>query len=428
MFKSYPFLILGFLLFFGSGVNGQTNGTLGTKFFSNWSISIGGGPNVFFGDLKMNPVLPSTTPPTDELRYAGIFSLNRQLSHVFMLRLQVLYGEIAGGKITGSYGNPVNRFFDGNILEFNLNTTINLSNLFGKYNAKRFFFVYMTLGAGVTNWVTKVRDISTQQPIPNKDSSKAFLSALVIPAGLGCYFSIKDKVNLGLELTLRGVNSNQIDHSTQSNPYEAYSLLAFNITYNFNKRTSPKLTPASPQTQIGPPPPPPLLAAEIEAEKTKEKAAKEQAALPPPVLEPAKDTIPPELQETNPVNDTIIKSEALPDTNIMTPGAKGITYRVQVFAFKEDTYTAEQIQENFKLSEAVAKEFSGNWYRYTIGSFTSLTLAKNLMNELRTRKKVPDAFVVKYVDGKRSNPATSQTKKRSKKSSAKPSGNKPVTK
>jgi len=62
MNKSIRFFILLVLLFAASRVNSQTNGTLGSRFFSNWSISLSGGPNIFFGDLKEFRFLPATSP------------------------------------------------------------------------------------------------------------------------------------------------------------------------------------------------------------------------------------------------------------------------------------------------------------------------------------------------------------------------------
>lgn len=411
------FLLLFFIT--GTGIHAQTNGMLGNRFFSNWSVSISGGPNIFFGYLKENPFLPATSP-FNELRYVGTFSLNRQFSHVFMLRAQVLYGEIAGGKTTASDGTPVNRFFEGNILEYNLNTTINLSNLIGKYNPKRFFFVYFTIGAGATSWNTKVRDITTQQPLYGTDTVKNWTYALVVPVGLGCYFSIKDKLNLGLEYSFRGVNLNQIDHSGQTYPYEAYSMLAFSMTYNFNKRTSSKLNPASYQKQIGPPPPKPQLQSEIEAAKAKEAAEKAQSSYPklnPPAV--SKDTIPPKAAVPPP--DTLPKKPVLvPDTlTPEQPGEEmagtadtltGTSYRVQFFAYKDNTWSAEQVREKFSLAIPVNREYSGGWYRYTVGSFASADAARQLMNEIRTNKELHDAFVVKYVNGKRAGTAGSSHK------------------
>ena len=404
--RLFLFLVLSFLV---SGVYSQSNGILGSRFFSNWSMSLSGGPNIFFGDLKENNILPATSP-INEIRFAGTFSLNRQLSYVFMLRAQVLYGEIAGEKLKYKDGTPCNQYFQGNILEYNLNTTINFSNLFGGHKPKRFFFVYGTLGLGVSTWISTSMDITTNEPIATSGSSSNRSIALVIPAGLGFYFSIKDKLNLGLEWTLRGVNSDKVDATVGGIPYDAYSLLAFNLTYNFNRRSGDKLSPASPQKQIGPPPPEPLLAAEIADEKQKEQAAKAMTSyptLPPPL--PVKDTLPPPqpVKDTLPPKqpilapDTLPKEVVLPDTNIMEKPHQGISYRVQVFSFKDSTYNADQVKAKFKLSQTVTKEFSGGWYRYTIGPFTSPAEANKVITGLRNSKTIPDAFYVKYIDGKR---------------------------
>jgi len=373
-------------------------------------MSISGGPTVFFGDLKEYRYLPATSP-INEIRYAGTLSLNRQLSHVFMLRGQFLFGQLAGEKLKYKDGSLCNQYFGSTVFELNLNTTINFSNLILRSNPKRFFFVYGTVGAGVTDWITKKRDITTHAIIATDGSWSTINPHLVIPAGLGAYFSIKNKVNLGLEWTVRYMAIDRLDATVGGYPYDAYSLLAVNLTYNFDKPSSSKLSPASPQKQIGPPPPQPLLAAEIAAEKQKEQAAKAQAAypkLPPPL--PMNDTILPKQPVLLP--DTTPKEEFLePDTIELSAPVKGISYRVQIFAFKDNTYSAEGIREKFSINHTVSKEYSGGWYRYTIGLFTNLTEAKKLMTELRTTRKIPDAFIAKYINGKRATPAPPHTNK-----------------
>ncbi|MCX6284144.1 MAG: hypothetical protein NTW31_07925 [Bacteroidetes bacterium] len=210
MHKQTPFLILLFLLFLGSRVESQTIGTLGKRFFDNWSISISGGPNIFFGDIKEYKYLPATSP-INEIRYAGTLSLNRQLSHVFMLRGQFLWGQLAGEKLKYKDGSPCNQYFTSTLFELNLNTTINFSNLILRYNPKRFFFVYGTIGAGAVNWITKKKDITTDAIIATDGSWEKINPHIVIPAGLGAYFSIKDKVNLGLEWTVRSLAIDRLD-------------------------------------------------------------------------------------------------------------------------------------------------------------------------------------------------------------------------
>lgn len=418
MHKPTTFLILLLLLLLGSRVDSQTNGTLGNRFLNNWSMSISGGPTVFFGDIKEFKVLPATSP-INEIRYAGTFSLNRQLSHIFMLRAQFLFGQVAGEKVKYKDGSLCNQYFESTLFELNINTTINFSNLIGRENPKRFFFVYGTIGAGAANWITKKRDITTKAIIATDGSWSSINPQLVIPAGLGAYFTIKNKVNLGLEWTLRSLTVDKLDATGGGYPYDSYSLLALNLTYNFDKPANGKLSQASPQKQIGPPPPQPLLAAEIAVEKQKEQAAKAQLANSKlPAAVPVKDTLMPKQNVLVP--DTTIAGETLEvDTAAAIAPKKGISYRVQVFAFKDNTYSAEQIKEKLRLRQTVSKEYSGGWYRYTIGSFQDLTSAKKLMTQLRSSKEIPDAFIAKYVNGKRATPAPPHTMKHTKYSKGK---------
>ena len=410
----YTFRVTSILcfLFLIHAAFSQSNATLGKKFYNNWSVTVGGGVNIFYGDLKEYRFVPALTP-VNEIRFAGTFSLNRQLSHVFMLRGQVLYGEIAGEKTKYKDGSACNQYFEGTILEGNINGTINFSNLFGGYKAKRFFFVYGTLGAGLSNWYSVVRDINTKQQIGESGTPGSWTTEIVIPAGLGAYFSIKNRLNLGLEYTLRGVNSDKLDATVGGFPYDTYNLLAFNMTFNFDKPQSDKLTSASYQKQIGPPPPAAELAAMIAEEKKKEEAAR--AAQKAAAAKAAQDTVQqpklltPDTLPPTPEFTLDLEQDSLPSG--VTPKIKGTTYRVQVFAYKEDTYSTTQVQEKFKLRQTVSKEYSGGWYRYTVGSFRDINDARKMMNEFKSSHSIPDAFIARYVDGKRASPAPPRTAK-----------------
>ncbi len=371
----------------------QTQGVLGKRFFSNWSVSVSGGPNIFFGDLKVNRFFPANTN-MNEWRYAGSFSLIRQLSHVFAIRGQVLYGEISGTKRNYKDGAPANLYFEGNILEYNLNATINFSNLFFKYKPERRFFVYGTVGAGLSNWITKKKDLITHATIGGSGSPSNWTTEVVIPAGLGAYYSIADKVNLGLEWTLRGLNSDKLDATPGGFPYDMYSFLALNVTFNFNKRNSGKLKPAQYSTPPGimlPKPPvsetPPAVQQKTDAEK--------QALQPPPMKEITPDE---SASNTNIVEPPVTKdAEKGRGTGLSD---KGTTYRVQVFASRDPNHTAESIQKNLKLTFPVDKEFSEEWYRFTIGPFNSWKSAEVLLKKLKARG-FKGVFIARYAEGVR---------------------------
>lgn len=390
MRKCYFLVCLFLLLLLPPAVFTQTQGTLSRRFFSNWSVSLSGGPNIFFGDLKVYKFFPVYTN-MNELRFAGSFMLIRQLSHVFALRGQVFYGQISGTKRNYKDGAPANLYFDGDIFEYNLNATINFSNLFFRYKPDRIFFIYGTVGAGLSNWLTTVKDLNTHQLIGGSGSSSNWTTEIVIPAGLGAYFNIGDKVNLGLEWTLRGLNSDKLDGTVGGYPYDMYTFLSLNLTYNFNKRNPGKLQPAKYSTPKGVTLPPPPSIPPKATEPVKEEYEK---PLPPPPV-----NITPE-----PVEQKIVPPPAIiQDTTASQPAepvVQGISYRVQVFATHNETYTGEDMKARLKLSMEVTKEVSDGWNRFTVGSFTAQAKAELLMKQMRARG-IKGAFVVKYLNGER---------------------------
>ena len=110
MRKTILFLTLIILIFINISARSQTQGVLGKRFFDNWSLGISGGPNIFFGDLKVNRLWPASTN-MNEWRVAGSVYLIRQFSHVFSVRGQLLYGQIAGTKRNYTDGAPCNQYF-----------------------------------------------------------------------------------------------------------------------------------------------------------------------------------------------------------------------------------------------------------------------------------------------------------------------------
>jgi hypothetical protein len=385
-------LILFLLSITGSA---QTQGALGKRFFSNWSIGVSGGPNIFFGDLKVYRFWPVSTN-MNEWRFAGSFYLTRQISHVFAVRGQVLYGEISGTKRNYSDGAPANLYFEGNILEYNLNATINFSNLIFRYKPERKFFVYGTVGAGLSNWITKKKDLQTHEQIGGSGSESNWTTELVLPAGLGAYYSIADKVNLGLEWTLRALNSDKLDATVGGYPYDMYSNLVFNVTYNFNKRDAGK--PKSSQNQrVVPPPPPKHAQAVFKATDPPQ----QRPNLKPPVRPDTTLQLTSKPKPAEPKIDTIPEDpDWTPSGDEAAPVEKGITYRVQVFAFRSNDYPAEAIRARFRIKQPVWKEYTEGWFRYTVGSFRSLKAARQSMNQFRAHG-ISDAFVARYKNGHR---------------------------
>ncbi|MFH1297403.1 MAG: SPOR domain-containing protein [Bacteroidota bacterium] len=345
---------------FPVSLSAQSNLKLGTRFGDNWFLGLSAGPTFFSGDLNINRFLPQS----GDWRFAGSFHFGRQISHVFSLRGQVLAGKIAGRKETKQDGTPVNLSFNSTVVDGNINTMINFSNLIGGFNPKRAFFVYGTVGIGAAYFNTTQYSLLTSEIVPNPASSSNV--AAMIPAGVGAYYSIANKVNLGLEWTLRTLTSDILDGVAEGFKMDMYSFLSFNIVLNLNKSTK-RTTNVVDYKKDGP------------------------IVLNLPKCDPL------------PVPTSRVQGmDKLP-----TPPSVGYDldkfylFKVQIFAFAQHIYSAETIRKRYHIPMPVSREYSDGLYRFTVGSTDSLDEAKEILRKMRNAG-VSDAFIVGYTrDGQR---------------------------
>ena len=55
----------------------------------------------------------------------------------------------------------------------------------------------------------------------------------------------------------------------------------------------------------------------------------------------------------------------------------------------------------FNLKEQIREDHIDKWYRYSIGLFQNFNDVNAYMNTLYSRSKIKNAFIVKFVEGKR---------------------------
>ncbi len=403
MIKILRYFTILILISFSLNSFSQTQGVLGRRFFSNWSIGVGGGPNIFFGDLKVNNFWPVSTN-MNEWRYAGTFSLTKQVSHVFAFRLQAMYGGISGTKRFYKDGTPCDQYFEGTIIESNLNTTINFNNFFSPYKPGRKFFVYGTLGIGLSTWDTKRKNLITRE-LDTIGVGSYSKMALVGIGGIGAYYSFGDKVNLGIEWTVHGINSDYLDATKGGFQYDAYSMVTLNLTYNFNRKNPAKLQAAKMGKSLGPMPvkSEPFVNPPTEKAQSPNPNLGKLPELPTPLGFRARDTVKQILSQL-PVDTLFISTDSSDAGNILPeeagPNQPGLSYRVQIFAFETNQYSAESVRAKFKLKQPVYKEFTEGWYRYTVGSFKTFNSAKTYMYQIRNLG-IKTAFVARYNNGLR---------------------------
>ena len=103
--------------------------------------------------------------------------------------------------------------------------------------------------------------------------------------------------------------------------------------------------------------------------------------------------------ETIQENDNYDTSKAA--ESYSAPGE--IEYRVQIRAAYKAQCSLSALAKKYDLSDPIKEDHIGNWYRYSVGSFSTLTEAKEYRKSIIRQHGVIDAFVVAYKDGERLN-------------------------
>ncbi len=318
------------------------------QFAGTWQLGANIGPDFFYGDLSTYKITPSKN-----INLAGSIYFGRQFTNVIGLRIQLLYGGIRGEKNYQLGNDNVTQSFSGSVLEFNTNATINFSNFISPYKTSRRFFVYGTIGIGIANWRTlRVSpEIDGVTPIENPLQWK---TAAIMPLGLGAFYKIGNKVNIGLEWTFRMVFSDMVDQTVGGFKFDIYDYLAVGITINLGghgKHLPKVLDYAYPVSQV-------------------------------PVIYPVQqDTLYPKI----------------------APPAGGITqgdylYSVQVCAFNRHQYSTKWVRKRYRISQPVRMEKEGNMERFLVGNYKELEYARELCQTL-IKQGIHDAFVVAYKNG-----------------------------
>ncbi len=369
----YPFIVLLFAIL--SFSYGQTNKT----FYPYWELNANGGLSTFFGDLRQNNLIPASNSNFSEWKFGGGIQFGRQFSPVFGLRLQLLTGEVLGGI------NEMDRYFESNYYEANLNATINLNNLIGQYNPDRKVNFYLVAGVGATNFNSELKEISTDNAIAyqgygNGSGLGGRTLETILTGGLGIDYKISDKVSLNFESVTRGMNSDYMDLYEGGTKYDMYNYTSLGLSFRFGhkKRKAAPVEKSVEQTT-----PQPVV------QETKEKPKEEPKEEPKTVKE-----VEPEIIKEPVVEEKIVIEEPV----IMIPEPE---YRVQILAKYGKHISTEMLKNKYNITMEIKEDMNNGYYIYSVGSFATYEEARALRNQIRSRHNIPDAFVVAFSKGNR---------------------------
>ncbi len=399
VFKHLFFITALLLIFSAQSFAQSYNKT--SNFRSYWQINANAGTSIFFGDIKQYPIAPVSNNE-NEWRFAGGLMLVKQISPIFGVRGQFLYGKLAGTRRSS------NLFFESNYIEFNLNTSIGIRNIFQQYRADQFWNAYLLLGVGLTSFNTELKDLSTKQVVRKVGygSGKSFggrtLQGMLM-GGVGLDFRLSNRFNINLETANRVLNTDELDGRTSGFKYDIYNYTSFGISYKFGGNATKEkkskeysyFKPSKKDTRI--------TTTDYDYDLTKPLEPPQVDALTiEPVIVSIPVTPPPTNNATNyeiPV-EVIVTEPVLEEVAVVT----GLEYRVQIRAKYGKVISTQHLSNTYNIPiREIRENINNGFYIYTVGSYPTYEQAKDKRNYIRTHNGIHDAFVVAFRNGTRLN-------------------------
>lgn len=227
-------------------LSAQQNDSTKIKKYNTWSVSASFGSMIFYGDLMNYDFYPAF----DEFKWGQSISLNKQITSVFGIQGQFLMGKLYGYKEN-------KRYFNANIYEYGINTTINLTNLLARNIKNKKINVYALLGIGLVDFRTYKRELGSDKFLQDYgydedgETKIKMTTETVIPIGGGIKYKINNKLDVCLEATLRNVYSDKLDADVKTNSAkDKYGYTSIGITYKFgkNKKSLEWISPLEEET------------------------------------------------------------------------------------------------------------------------------------------------------------------------------------
>lgn len=359
-----------------------------------WQVNINGGTSLFFGDIKEKPIIP-LSKNNNEWRLGGGLIVGYQFSRVFGLRGQALYGQLAGTK------RSLDRYFEGDYIEFNLNTTIDLNNLFGKKRSDRLVSAYLLVGVGITNYNSTFYNLSTGTKIGyigfgSGSGIKGRTLEGILTGGVGVNFRLNNRLTINFETANRIMNSDEMDGWVKNFKYDVYNYTSLGLSYKFGRRKikSVRGTPVTHQNirEVSP------------VRRGSGKAKKPCTVEMQPVMPPATSSTSKMKARTEKQLAPMQKPQKqISQTHVTTPPPRPIfEYRVQIRAKYGQPISIDLLSRKYGLSQNEIREDKHNgYYIYTIGSYQTYEQARTRRDTIQSRFGISDAFVVAFKNGYR---------------------------
>ena len=349
---------------------------------NKWSIDINGGSTQYWGYINSRN-FGTTLKHTPTFGYGLV--LTRQISPVWSIRGQFLMGQLKGRKELFSDNDFANLNYYSDFYEGNITVKLSFTDMIKGYKPNRAFTIYGLAGLGLSNFQGETYNYITGLTV-NKfgyGSGKGIngyeLDGMGT-VGIGMSFKLSKAMNFTFENSMKFIQENKLNERNGTFKFDLYGYSSIGLSYKFGfKKETKNVTVAKNDNQIKPKP---VTTVAKPAEVKKEVAAV-------PINKEVKKEVP---------APAPVKTEPKPapvQNVIMFTG-----YKVQILATLSPA-SFDNIMLQYRLKEQIREDHIDKWYRYSVGEFKSFKEANTYLKLLILHNKVKDAFIVKFLNGKR---------------------------
>lgn len=205
-------VVVSFIVFCIVPVTAKAQGKRNNSTFNgNLYSQPNAGISQYYGDLNKEEFWNQKP----KLSFGAV--LGYRFSPVFGLRGQFMKTNLYSER------SDQNKVFSSNLWDGALNLTININEIFTKYNEKRFLNFYVFSGAGITSYKSKLEDIITGSVT---QEHAGWQRNFIFPIGGGASFRLSNAFSINLEYgdhtIFGGKKLDFTDNSKQNNDHYSY--------------------------------------------------------------------------------------------------------------------------------------------------------------------------------------------------------------
>jgi len=210
------------------------------KLTYQWFLNLNGGITQSYCDIQGGK-WHGAMLGSKNMAFMGGLRLGKHISPVFGI-----FGAFNIGQLKGESGvDTKNMYFETDMKEYFLGTTVSFSNLFFGYKP-RLINIYGTVGIGMSTFSPKAyKNDNPGVVVPgdknNPNDDWANTTEAMYPTGFGIDFRFNDRWDMNLETTIRWFDSDKLDGYKSGEKNDAYFFTSLGLGYSFGQGKSSKI-------------------------------------------------------------------------------------------------------------------------------------------------------------------------------------------